>query len=129
MHALETKEIGEGSSLAPFSFLGIENRGIIVDDYRQFNQSVSAGERYNVWTPLSSKRVTLSAVVVSTNTAGTVTLYDGNADKLLVLYMAANTTVSVFFWDPVVSKGEGYHIQASHSADASLSVTLAGCES
>jgi len=93
--------------------------------YRAYSTS-DATTAATVW-ETRTKRLILHGLVISTGTAGTITLYDEN-DTLIVVYLAAN---GGFIWNNengVKLRDTGNSLKVKHSAAGNIAVTAIGKE-
>jgi len=94
--------------------------------YRQYNTS-DATTAAVFWKPAGGTRFYITDCWISTDTAGTVTLYDGS-DTLAVFYFAANGGMVSNNGVPLKSKQVNNYLKVKHSASGNISVTAIGFE-
>jgi len=101
-----------------------------VVNYTIINKHVSSADAtggVTVWDPTAGKKFVVTDLIISTDTAMTVTVKDG-ATNIMVLYLAANGGAVSNFQTPLQSSTADNNLSVTASTSGNIAVTATGYE-
>ena len=99
-------------------------------NYTIVNKHVSSSDATSgvtIWDPTAGKKWVVTDLIISTDTAMTVTIKDG-ANAVMVLYLAANGGAVSNFQTPLQSSAANNNLTVTASATGNIAVTATGYE-
>ena len=99
-------------------------------NYTIVNKHVSSADAtggVTIWDPTSGKKFVVTDLIISTDTAMTVTIKDG-ATNIMVLYLAANGGAVSNFQTPLESSTADNNLTVTASTAGNIAVTATGYE-
>lgn len=105
----------------------IENSGVGKTPISKHDKQTTAQTDKALWTPSSGKKFVITDIIISVDTAMTVTLKDGGEEKF-EFYLAANGGVVINLKTPYKSTAADNVLTYSSSAAGTVSITVLGWE-
>jgi len=111
-----------GMDAIPVNINGVEYTPVHKDDQQSTQQTDKA-----LWTPASGKKFALTDLIISVDTAMTVTVKDGTA-TIYEFYLAANGGAVINLKTPYVSSAADNVLKYSTSTAGKISISVEGYE-
>jgi len=123
-----TNTIGKVDLNAGSNIIGAVKKDVV--NYTIVNKHVSSADAtggVTVWDPTAGKKFVVTDLIISTDTAMTVTIKDG-ATNIMVLYLAANGGAVSNFQTPLQSSTADNNLTVTASTSGNIAVTATGYE-